>query len=373
MNTSVSPLPFYIFFYWVVFILCSGFFSITTVASKTSQTYIPVSFSKLQSWDKQSNQEVKQLLLMSCELILKKKHFPTQSILGTKKQWQEISRRLKLQNNQSIKTFIEHNFQVYQLKPDDIGLFTGYFTPVYEGRRTRQTGFETPILRPSILKSYITRNDTRKTIQEKLQRIELNSAYVLAWLRSIDDLFFLQIQGSGVIQLKNEKIFAGFGGSNHHNYTPIGTVLLKNKMLKTISLQSLRKWLDENPKEKNWLLNHNARYIFFNETENIAITASQIPAIPFKSLAVDPVYIPLGSLIWIETTITQTKQPFQKLMIAHDTGAAIKGPVRADIYMGMGKKAASTAGLQKETGQLFIITLKHPSSKKQSKHITLKN
>ena len=180
---------------------------------------------------------------------------------------------------------------------------------------------------------------------------------VLLWLKDPVDKFFLQVQGSGNIELpKGEIKHVGYAGNNGHNYVPIGSILKQAGELTDVSMQSIRQWLKDNPSKREWLFNKNPRYIFFTFTDQGAITATGAPAVAMRTLAVDPATVPLNLPVWVDTTLTATDAPFQQLMMAQDTGSAIKGTVRGDIYMGMGKEAAKLAGEQQSAGKLYVLT-----------------
>lgn len=177
-----------------------------------------------------------------------------------------------------------------------------------------------------------------------------------------NELFFAHIQGSALVQLTNgQRILIGYAGGNGHPYTSIGKVLVNNHQLdsKKISMQSIRAWLLQHPQQITTLLNHNASFVFFKILpDHHPLGTQRVPLTPERSLAVDTRYLPLGAPLWLSTTIPiekmQTK-PFQHLVIAQDTGSAIQGIVRGDIYWGTGKKAEFIAGHMQQPGQYWIL------------------
>ena len=125
--------------------------------------------------------------------------------------------------------------------------------------------------------------------------------------------------------------------------------------LPEVSAQAIKQWLADHPDKQQWLFNQNPRYIFFNESDQGAITAQGVPAIANRTLAVDPQVIPLGMPVWLETVLTASGKPYHQLMVAQDTGNAIKGAVRGDIYLGLGDEAAALAGEQQSPGRLYVL------------------
>jgi membrane-bound lytic murein transglycosylase A len=260
------------------------------------------------------------------------------------------------------------------------GLFTGYFEPEITGALQKSRSFSVPVYaRPrDLARVRLGAFDPAlkgKSIVGRVQRgafvpypvrhqIDAGAlgaaARPLAWAADPVDVFFLQIQGSGRVRLPDGKILRlGFDGHNGQPYTSIGGVLVRRGALdrSTVSMQSIRAWLAANPTEIRPVLNSNARYVFFRRlTGPGPIGASNVPLTPGRSLAVDRRLIPLGIPVWLATTdALDAARPYRRLMVAQDTGGAIKGAVRGDIFFGAGPDAAARAGRMNRPGRYFLL------------------
>ncbi len=243
-------------------------------------------------------------------------------------------------------------------KTDTTGLLTGYYAPDISVRRIADKEYSEPIL---------AKPDSAKV--QKLPRKDLNarSAKVLAYGKPID-VFFLQIQGSGQIRFKDGTIYrAAFAGHNSKSYTSIGSVLIKRgEMTKDeASKKSIENWMAKaGYKRTKALMNENARYIFF-KTEYLTPDegpkgAIGIPLTAMGSLAVDPKHYPYGSVIWVEGKFPAKGGDYRgaktgKLFIAQDTGGAIKGHMRGDVFFGSGPKAGAKAGVMKHQARWTLL------------------
>ena len=247
------------------------------------------------------------------------------------------------------------------------GLLTGYYTPEIEVRRHANREFSEPVL--ALPKDEATR---------RLPRAELNilSSKVLAYGRPVD-VFFMQIQGSGHIRFEDGTVYrAAFAGHNDKPYVSIGKLLVaRREMTATqVSKQSIEKWMEDAGDVKTKALMHeNPRYIFF-KTEHIVSGegpkgAMGLPLPAMGAMAVDPQYIPYGALVWLTTTLPRTGGDSQGetgglLVSAQDTGGAIKGKYRGDLYFGTGREAGEKAGVMKHTAEwtlLLPVGLVHPT------------
>jgi membrane-bound lytic murein transglycosylase A len=257
----------------------------------------------------------------------------------------------------------------------DKGLITGYFEPLLYGSRIKDDIYKYPVYKtpkdlitiknkrryPSFkrlkYKAKIRRGkyvpyDTRSQIQD---RTDLE---VICYVNDPIDLFFLQIQGSGRVILNNgENINVGYANQNGRSYFAIGKHLIEKEYLtkEEVSLQTIKKFLEENPSKMQSIMNLNQSYVFFHESEQTATGSLNVPLIAKRNIAVDRNYIPLGMPVFLETFNPITKEPINKLVVAADTGGAIKGEIRADYFMGFGEEAKELAGLMKEEGRLHML------------------
>ncbi|MDH4121936.1 MAG: MltA domain-containing protein [Deltaproteobacteria bacterium] len=263
-------------------------------------------------------------------------------------------------------------------------LLTGYYAPSIPGSRKPTAEFNTPLLaRPDNLlvvdlekfgvettprRSLVGRVEgnritpffTRKEIQEK--NVLKDQAKVLAWVRPLD-LYFLQIQGSGVIQFPDgSRLVAGYDVSNGHPYRNIGQVLINREVItrEEMSMQAIRAYLEANPKQMHGILNKNPSYVFFRELKGSPLGNIQVPLTPLRSVAMDDKLIPKGALVYVDTEVPSPNAPDQRprmrrFMLIQDTGGAIRGHGRADVYWGEGDQAELMAGHMRHPGRLFVV------------------
>jgi membrane-bound lytic murein transglycosylase A len=181
------------------------------------------------------------------------------------------------------------------------------------------------------------------------------------YIDDIIDVFFLQIQGSGLVQLDNgEQVHIGYADQNGHTYNSIGRLLVERGeiTLDKASMQGIKNWARNNLPKLRELLNQNPSYVFFRELPaNLPgpLGALGVPILAEKSIAVDPKYIPLGAPVFLSTTEPNSTKPMKKLVMAQDTGGAIKGGVRADFFWGAGNEAGARAGAMKQTGKIWVL------------------
>jgi len=192
----------------------------------------------------------------------------------------------------------------------------------------------------------------------------LLDAEVVCFCDSKIDRFFLEIQGSGKIHLDDNKtMFIGFENQNGHRYSAIGRYLVKIGALRLedVSLQSIREWLDNNPSRVDEVLNYNESMVFFQEREQGATGALGLELTPLRSIAVDTRYIPLGSMLYLNADVNNSQ--ISKVVFAQDTGGAIKGRVRADLFVGSGEGALEIAGKLKAPLSLWMLLPKNKLEK----------
>ena len=174
-------------------------------------------------------------------------------------------------------------------------------------------------------------------------------------------MFFLQIQGSGRIELPDGSLVkVGYADQNGYAYTSIGRKLVEMGALKLeeASMQSIKLWAEQHPDKLNSLLEQNSSYVFFRELPidtPSALGALGVPLTNEYSLAVDTRTIPLGAPVFLSTTFPNTTEPLNRLMLAQDTGGAIRGAVRGDFFWGFGEQAGAQAGRMKQVGQMWVL------------------
>ncbi len=236
-------------------------------------------------------------------------------------------------------------------------LFTGYYEPVLQGSPVRTPRFAYPIYRrPPELRDGQVWYD-RATIERGILR---GRGLEIAWLDDPVEVFFLHIQGSGRIEMTDGRVLrVGYAGRNGYAYRSIGAALVQGGYMTQdqLSAQSIRAWVRANPSAGADLLNQNPSYVFFRKLPNLADDQGPIGAMgrsitPLRSVAVDPAHVPLGTPVWVEK---EGAAPMHRLMVAQDTGGAIKGAQRADIFYGTGHDAGLAAGAIKDSGRLIML------------------
>lgn len=309
------------------------------------------------------------------------------TVLQAQAGWQNVCREsagIDPRDSAAIRSFFESRFQVYRVvNPDGSyeGLVTGYYEPLVRGSRTRSTRYPFPLygvpkdlltvdltsLYPD-LKNMRLRgrlDGTRVVPYYSRAEIEAGSAPLagneLYYIDDIVELFFLQIQGSGQIQLDDGSIArVGYADQNGHPYRSVARVLSDRGELPLArtSMQGIKEWGRANPAKLNDVLNQNPSYIFFKELPlNLPgpLGTLRTPLIGEHAIAVDQRVIPLGAPVYLDTTYPASAQRLQRLVMAQDTGGAIRGAVRADFYWGSGEEAGKQAGRTKQKGRMWVL------------------
>nr|WP_051491975.1 MltA domain-containing protein [Roseivivax isoporae] len=242
---------------------------------------------------------------------------------------------------------------------DDAALFTGYFEPELTGAPEPDDRFRYPLYSlppelPGVEGPWLSRRDI-------LSGDALNGRGLeIAWVDDPVELFFLQIQGSGRIRFPDGRMIrVGYGGANGHEYRSIGKELIRRGTFEPhqVSAQVIKNWVRDNPLEGEELLFHNPSYVFFREVSEVPADRGPLGAMnrsvtPMRSIAVDPAFTPLGAPVWIEKA---GEAPLNRLMVAQDTGSAIKGAQRADVFVGTGDAAGKLAGTFRDPGRMVVL------------------
>jgi len=253
------------------------------------------------------------------------------------------------------------NFFELFFKPVLIGtppaLFTGYYEPELLGSPVRTPRFTAAIYRrPPELRDGTVYYD-RAAIEGGALR---GRGLEIAWLDDPVEAFFLQIQGSGRIKMPDGSVIrVGYGGRNGHAYRSVGQEMIRRgtHTLDQVSAQEIRAYVARNPQAGMALLNVNPSYVFFRTLPDLPAEKGPIGAMgrsitTMRSIAVDPDYTKLGAPVWVEK---DGAGAFRRLMVAQDTGGAIKGAQRADIFFGTGDAAGDAAGTVKDGGRMLVL------------------
>ncbi len=311
--------------------------------------------------------------------------------LRSKAEWIGACSRFPFDGNVAAqRTFIESEFVPYRLTradSEDRGLITGYYEPLLKGSRSKTSRFNVPLYqRPDDLlvvelgdlypelKGKRVRGRLIDTPQGKRvvpyfdrAQIDVNALTAttnlkpLAWVDDTVEAFFLQIQGSGLIELADgSRMRVGYADQNGHPFRGVGRILVDRGELKLeeASMQGIKGWIARNPDRATALLNENASYVFFREIDAKPagpLGSLGVPLTAERSLAVDTRFIPLGAPVWLATTYPNALVPLNRLLFAQDTGGAIRGVVRADFYWGTGHKAGEQAGRMRQNAQMWVL------------------
>ncbi len=269
--------------------------------------------------------------------------------------WRAICEHAKTQTN--ARQFFETFFRPVVITDNEPPLFTGYYEPELTGSRIKTNRYKVPLhQRPDDAPDgpWLTRAELEET------GVLENRGLEIAWLEDPVDKFFLQVQGSGRIAFQDgDSLRVGYGGKNGHKYRSIGKELIRRGIFEPhqVSAAVIRNWVNENPEEGRRLLHHNPSYVFFRKVTRLSpnqgpLGAMNRPLTAGRTLAVDPSIVPLGAPVWLEKN---GADPIRRLMVAQDTGSAVKGAQRADIFYGTGDEAGSIAGRIRDTGRMVVL------------------
>lgn len=287
-------------------------------------------------------------------------------------------------NADAVQAYFKQYFSVYKttnMDGTDSGLITGYYEPLLKGSRTKSAKYPYPL--------YTTPNDLitveldsiypelkYKRIRGRLVGNKLVPYYSRAdievdaspikgreflYIDDIIDVFFLQIQGSGLVQLENgAQVHVGYADQNGQAYNSIGRLLIERGELtaSSASMQGIKNWARNNLSKLRDLLNSNPSYVFFRELPAGLpgpLGALGMPILAERSVAIDAKFVPLGAPVFLSTTEPNSTKPLKRLMMAQDTGGAIKGGVRADFFWGSGFDAGAKAGAMKQLGKVWVL------------------
>ena len=336
---------------------------------------------ELPGWQQDKHAEAWPALLQQCKVLPKKQPL-----------WEKICIDAGLLgeiDDSSARQFFETRFTPHQIIPSNkkdgsagTGLITGYYEPLLKGSLTPYDRYQYPLyarpddmlridlaevypelskmkLRGRVVGNKVVAYHDRKAIDGEQSPL---AGKELVWIDDPVAVFFLHVQGSGRIQLVDGSMMAvGYADQNGQPYTSIGKILIERGEIarEDISLFTIQQWLQQNPEKAQALLEENRSYIFFQLRKNAEENprgSLNIPLTPSRSIAVDPSNIPLGSPVWLDTSYPgETDHTLQRLTFAQDTGGAIKGYARADMFWGNGEMAEKLAGEMKQQARLYVL------------------
>ena len=346
---------------------------------------IKTDFSKLPGWNENLRAEVIKSFINSCNVI-KKAEYDAKIFIASKtfslKPYKSFCKELELiKNKKDLKKLIENYFDPYFFKNEEAKI-TGYIELTLKGRKIKNESIApnaVPILKkPNELLS-IDLNLFNKSFEgvklkgilknkeiipfpsrKEIEAFNLFEEDILAYIDDPAQAYFLHVQGSGKILISDEEVmYVGYADNNGQNYTSIGKILIDSGEIlqEDISMQSIQSWMKNNPIKANEIMHLNERYIFFKERKNKNVFgSSQTILEPMHSLAIDNNYISFHVPVWININ-SYKKENFiyTGLFIAQDTGAAIKGPSRYDLFLGHGKEKEEIAGSLNSKGKAWFL------------------
>ncbi|MEW5788201.1 MAG: murein transglycosylase A [Pseudomonadota bacterium] len=345
-------------------------------ATSVMPWYKPAAWEQLPGWQEDDLAQAWPALLQSCVGL---RNNPAWTGVC-----QQAARLPAPPDSPTVRAFFEQQFQPWQVNQAEggaEGLVTGYYEPLLRGSRYPTAKYRFPIHAPpddllvvDLSSVYPELKNLR--LRGRIQgnkvvpyfnraEIEAGSAPMrgkeLVWVDDPVDLFFLQIQGSGRVKLENgDVVRVGYADQNGHPYRSIGKWLVEKGelTLDKASMQGIKDWGRRNPERLPELLNANPSYVFFRELPNgLAgpLGALGVPLSAERSIAIDPRGTPLGAPVWLATTRPNSPEPLNRLMLAQDTGGAIRGNVRADFFWGFGEEAGRQAGAMKQRGRMWAL------------------
>jgi membrane-bound lytic murein transglycosylase A len=336
---------------------------------------VPVRWSEVDGWQEDDPSLALGAFLKSC------------GPLRLRPQWQAAcleAETIDRLSAQSARAFFERRFVPHQLQKaegDPVGLATGYYVPDLRGSRQASPAYPYPLYRRPDDLLVIDLRSVYPDLGSYRLRGRLDGQRVipywdraaidgdarplvgqeLCWVDDPVELFFLQIQGSGRILFDDgTRVMVNYAEQNGHPYRSVSKWLIDRGIMprEKMSMQNIKSWARENPGQVNELLNTNPSYVFFRELPGDADSppgALGVPLTPGRSVAVDPRYTPLGAPVFLATTWPDSDRPLSRLMMAQDTGGAIKGPVRADFFWGLGDTAGAQAGRMKQPLRMWVL------------------
>lgn len=353
--------------------------------------YAPLKWSEVVGWADDDPLPAFKTFRASCKPIAAQKGPLAESkALGTSLRDPCIAARAEdISDSAKAREFFERNFTPLQISRigEDAGFVTGYYEPIVDGSRTQTDVYNVPVYRrPSNLfvrgysqanasmpnKGQVFRKIGRRKLVPYYDRAEIEDGAIagrgleVVWLKSQTDLLFIQIQGSARIKLEDgSMVRINYDAHNGYPYTPVGRVLIERNIVPKdqMSMQKIREYMEQNPDGAKELRRFNRSYVFFREVklaaDDEAVGAQGVPLTAGRSIAVDKSLHVYGTPFFIEGNLPiesdTSNTPFRKLMIAQDTGSAIIGPARADIYFGAGADAGRVAGRLKNPARFVML------------------
>ena len=276
---------------------------------------------------------------------------------------------------ETLNSLIRENFDVYRsVGCDDAGtvLFTGYYSPIFDGSRERTEKFQHPLYK---LPPGFQKNEEGEPVggpwrtREEIDKSGLLAGNEIVWLGDRFETYVLTVQGSGFVKLPDGTMYEiGYAGNNGHPYTPIRKMMVADGVIDRykVSLDTMIKYFKDHPEALEQYIYQNKRYVFFQESKGGPYGCLNEPVTRYHSIATDKEIFPRGALAFVDTYIPnvpgESWRPYRNFMLDQDRGAAIRAPGRSDIYMGVGEEAGKMAGHTFMEGKLYYVVAKPGAS-----------
>lgn len=340
--------------------------------------YETVSWAQVEGWQTDQPEQAWGAFLQTCRAR------------GTRPEWQQVCLAASTVPSSAARAFFERNFTPYRIvqlqdgQRTETGLITGYYEPLLRGARKRSAAFPVPLyappddlltidlgsLYPELKGKRVRGRLQGKTVVPYYTRAELGAqgrgslqGKELLWVDNAVEAFFLEVQGSGRVQFGDgSMVRLAYADQNGQPYRSIGRYLVEQGQmtLDQASAQRIRSWIEAHPQRRDEVLDVNPSVVFFRQ-EKIDDPAQgpkgalAVPLTAGRSIAVDPQFVPLGAPVFLATTYPASTTPLTRLVLAQDTGGAIRGINRADLFWGFGPQAGEAAGKMKQPGRLWLL------------------
>jgi membrane-bound lytic murein transglycosylase A len=365
--------------------------------------YVPLAWADIAGWNDDNHLQAFKAFRLSCKPISAQRDLPADPQTDAKTDAKALGSSLRdpcraartadISDGARAKAFFEEHFMPLRISRlgEDAGFVTGYYEPILDGSRTQTDVYTVPVYRrPSNLfvrgfkqdapslpnKGEVFRKIGRRKLVPYYDRAEIEDGAIagrgleICWLKSQTDLLFAQIQGSARIRLEDgSTLRINYDAHNGYPYTAVGRILIDRGIIpkEQMSMQKIREWMEQNPDGASELRRQNRSYVFFRQVplsdKDEAVGAQGVPLTPGRSIAVDKALHVYGTPFFIEGELPieseRSKTPFRRLMIAQDTGSAITGPARADLYFGAGADAGKVSGRLKNSMRFVILVPKN--------------
>jgi membrane-bound lytic murein transglycosylase A len=355
-------------------------------------TLEPATFANLPGWREDAVEEAVPALLRSCKRIAAladSASISDEAFAGKAADWKPLcaqAARLPAKDREAARRFFETGFQPWAAlnNRNPLGLFTGYYEPLLHGSRKRHGRYTVPLyakppelvmvdlgkfreefkgkrIAGAVKDGALVPFADRKAIDEGAlagRKLEI------VWVDDPVGAFFLHVQGSGRVRLEDgTEVRVGYAAQNGHSYRSVAREMIDRGLLDRdrASMQTIRAWMDAHPEQRDEILQTDASFVFFQEVKGEGpMGAEGVPLTPGRSMAVDLKFMPMGVPLWLSAGVPDPRegrpdQHLHRLMVAQDTGGAIRGPVRGDLFWGFGDEAAAVAGRMKHRGRYWVL------------------